>query len=101
MVAGTLSACWYGLIVASIKFIGIPVRTNHALRHVAPTRMAAAGLPPNLIQGQTGHKSERSLRPYLDSSPAERHKIAAAIGMTENHLYLSAQHRKSVRSRKK
>lgn len=45
---------------------GIPERTNHILRDVAPTRMADAGVPINIIQNQTNHRSVSSLKLYIN-----------------------------------
>lgn len=49
------------------QLAGIPERTDHSLRDVAPTRLAEAGVPLNIIQNQTNHRSASSLRPYINT----------------------------------
>ena len=59
--------------------VGIGLRTNHKLRHYAPTRMAEAGLPRHMIAQQTRHKSESSLNTYIDNSITMKTQIASGI----------------------
>ena len=47
---------------------------------MAPTMMIEAGLSKDVVMGQTNHKSEASLKSYLDDSPASRQSVATAIG---------------------
>ena len=87
----TLTGHWYsnqgnvgaGNISRWLKEIcalaGISPRSNHKLRHYAPTRMAESGIERHIIVKQTRHKSEASVNSYFDNSIALKTKIAASI----------------------
>jgi integrase/recombinase XerD len=61
---------------------GLEHATCHELRHTCLTRLREAGMPPEAVQAQAGHRSLESTRVYLHLTNdwlADQYRRAAAL----------------------
>lgn len=70
-----LRRAWEDLRAAA----GLPWLTPHCMRHQAITRMAEAGIPPEVIRATAGHVSEQMMRHYCHTRLHVQSEYLAAI----------------------
>jgi integrase/recombinase XerD len=66
---------------------GLDHATCHELRHTCLTRLREAGMPPEAVQAQAGHRSLESTRVYLHLTNdwlADQYRRAAAPRRTSS-----------------
>ena len=60
--------------------------TNHSLRRSCATNLYHNGVPEQVIQETTGHRSVEGVRAYKRTSSAKRRKVSAILNQSESSL---------------
>ena len=60
--------------------------TNHSLRRSYATNLYDNGIPEQVIQETTGHRSVEGVRAYKRTSSAMRHKMSAILNQSDSSL---------------
>ena len=58
---------------------GMPPKSNHALRAFGASTLFSAGVPEQLVQEQTGHRSVQALRLYQKPSELQKRAVTKAL----------------------
>ena len=70
--------------------------TNHSFRATGATVLFNAGVPENLIQKRTGHKSLDALHTYEQVTPFQDHAVAQILSSSTNLPYNIAKGKADV-----
>ena len=68
--------------------------TNHSLRRSCATNLYDNGVPEQVIQETTGHRSVEGVRAYKRTSSAMKHKMSAIFNQSESSL--GSDHKRGI-----
>ena len=68
--------------------------TNHSLRRSCATNLYDNGVPEQVIQETTGHRSVEGVRAYKRTSSAMKHKMSAILNQSESSL--GSDHKRGI-----
>ena len=79
--------CWKGNVGNVVKKVmdkaGFDGHfTNHSLQRSCATNLYDNGVPEQVIQGTTGHRSVEGVRAYKRTSSAKRRKMSAILNQS-------------------